>query len=811
MRSHTREHVSSTYCQYAGGLCDQPLVNVRQCTVFFLYPSRPPQIAKAIHGAVERNRQSRRWLSWEGLDIPGQIVFCEICKTMRATGLVAADITTLNYNVLFEIGYCFGLGKPILPIRDTTYVRDDPQYKRLGLFDTLRYQDFQNSQELERAIVRHEAREINTTLESNIDHERPMYLLKSPIDTEGSIRLLSTMKKSAYGFRTFDPRETSRLSVHEARRQVSSSVGIIVHLIAHERQGALVHNGRCAFVAGIAMAAGKHVLMIQEGTVSRPPIDYRDVVFAYDDPHMIRQRVISYIGQVQRTIELSEALGLDGPRPRGALEALDIGDVAAENEMQALQSYFVPTAEFNQARRGQARLIVGRKGSGKTAIFYRVRDEYASRHYELVLDLKPEGHQFVKLRDAVLSRLSPGSQQHVLTAFWTYLLLCELAHSITTSDREITLAHRDALTRRTWDRIRSLYEKHVTVPVQQGDFSERLLSLVDDIIERYPEGETDLFGTGKVTELVYREAIIDLESALTDYLRDKDHVWLLFDNLDKSWPTRGATDQDILILRSLLEATRKLQDRFERTRVEFRSIVFLRNDIYEHLILNTPDRGKETVASLDWTDQQLFREIVRRRMNYSLDCERDFAPLWREFFAVHVRGEDSFQYMLGRTLMRPRDLLNFITKAIQVAVNRDHDTVLEQDILQAERSYSDDMLQSIIFEMNDVYPGFPDIVYEFLEEPSRLARDQIGVILGRAEVPPDEQEQVTEILLWFSFLGLELDIENETYMYSVGYDLEKLKRLAKRRRRALVYVIHPAFRLGLECKTRAVDGETELR
>lgn len=60
--------------------------------------------------------------------------------------------------------------------------------------------------------------------------------------------------------------------------------------------------------------------------------------------------------------------------------------------------------------------MVGRKGAGKTPIFYGVRAAYKPSKSHLVLDLKPEGHQFTKLREVVLNELSPGLQQHVLTA-----------------------------------------------------------------------------------------------------------------------------------------------------------------------------------------------------------------------------------------------------------------------------------------------------------------------------------------------------------------------------------------------------------
>jgi hypothetical protein len=41
---------------------------------------------------------------------------------MRFTSIVVADVTTLNFNLMFKIGYAMGLGIPVLPIRDTQIV-----------------------------------------------------------------------------------------------------------------------------------------------------------------------------------------------------------------------------------------------------------------------------------------------------------------------------------------------------------------------------------------------------------------------------------------------------------------------------------------------------------------------------------------------------------------------------------------------------------------------------------------------------------------------------------------------------------------
>jgi len=65
---------------------------------------------------------------------------------MRFAELIIADVTTLNFNLLFEIGFALGLELPIIPIRDTTFTRNKREFERLGMLDTIGYLDFQNSE-----------------------------------------------------------------------------------------------------------------------------------------------------------------------------------------------------------------------------------------------------------------------------------------------------------------------------------------------------------------------------------------------------------------------------------------------------------------------------------------------------------------------------------------------------------------------------------------------------------------------------------------------------------------------------------------
>lgn len=143
-----------------------------------------------------------------------------------------------------------------------------------------------------------------------------------------------------------------------------------------QRIGALVHNARCALIAGLAVAKGKPVLLLQEEHFPQP-IDYRDIVYSYSHPNQIEAPITKLILHAIKSLQ--SAKKRDVSPPKKLLERLDLGDIAAENEVSALESYFVKTAQFREAKRGKARLVTGRKGSGKTAIFYALFSQLSNR------------------------------------------------------------------------------------------------------------------------------------------------------------------------------------------------------------------------------------------------------------------------------------------------------------------------------------------------------------------------------------------------------------------------------------------------
>ena len=251
----------------------------------------------------------------------------------------------------------------------------------------------------------------------------------------------------------------------------------------------------------------------------------------------------------------------------------------------------------------------------------------------------------------------------MLTAFWNYLLVAELAHRVVHHDGN--LPYRNPNLTAAFENVKALYAGDEET--EAADFSERLLRLVDTIVVDEQQLRS-VQSTSDITRLIHSESIRKLNDAVTAYLTlSRRDVWLLFDNLDKGWPIKAVRDEDILLLRGLLDATRKLQRQFSSRNIDLFATVFIRNDIYQHLILDPADRGKETAAILDWNDPELFEDVIGRRIVQSTGMDLSFDQIWANFFPAHVRGEDAFLFIISRTLMRPREVLRFMSACINTA------------------------------------------------------------------------------------------------------------------------------------------------
>src|SRR5271166_4519339 len=561
---------------------------------FIAYPGEPGEIGQSIEAGVHAHNQRfgpDTLRSWRENDIAGRFLSSPILDHIRESKCLIADISVSNFNVTYEIGYAIGIGRRVFLIKSRSVLGNEDEIRRVGIFDTLGYQLYDNARDLEAYFAT--LRDFSPIARTRSpDAGNPLYLLQFPFSTDVQNRIVARIKKARLRFRSFDPSEMSRLSANDALQGVSGAYGVVVPLPTSTMIDAHVHNLRAAFVAGLATGMERVTLLLQQGE-DPVPLDYRDFVHSFKHP----DRIDELIGRF--ALDVTEALQAPGIVPKmeggGFLANLDLGAPNAENELTTLVHYYLQTDEFQRTLRGEARIVVGRKGAGKTAVFAQVRDRVRSNRKMIVLDLRPEGYQLKKFKEQVLSYLEEGAKEHTITAFWEYLLLLEIAYKILEKDRDIHLKDHTLL--EPYRALEAAYSQDDYS--QEGDFSERMLRLVERI-GIYFENQHATTGTQRltrqqVTQFLYVHDIRELQQHVSEYLREKDGLRILFDNLDKGWATNGVTEEDALIVRCLLDATRKLEQTLRPRGIDVHSAVFIRNDVYSLVVSETPDRGKESV------------------------------------------------------------------------------------------------------------------------------------------------------------------------------------------------------------------------
>jgi hypothetical protein len=607
--------------------------------------------------------------------------------------------------------------------------------------------------------------------------------------------IVSAIKDSRVFFRSFDPLEVARLSSVWLIGEVSASTGVIIPILGEHVHDADRHNLRGAFLAGLSHGLQRETLILRySDEIDSGPTDFRDFI----KPVRSNLDISEHISELaENALVLGQSVRPSTKtRTKTPLQRLSLGASAAENEFRVLEDYFVETAEYLRTLRGEIRLVTGRKGTGKTAIFFRVRDTLRDKPNSIVLDLKPESHQLSRFREELLKIANIGVFDHTLAAFWYYVIISEVFIKIKAQLDHNARYEASAISR--GDEIDGLL---ANLQISgSGDFTSRLNRLTTIII---PEIENlnrtgNKFSPELLTNIVFKDGIGKLRSILFKNTTTKSKIVILFDNIDKGWPAGGVSEFDIRAVRLLIEALDTMRRDLGAQGREFLSVVFLRNDIYELLVEQTPDRGKSAQVSIDWTDRAKLRQLVFKRLQSNEQKPvLNFDKLWCVYFPACVRGQHAFDYFVDHCLMRPRFLINIIENAVAHAINRGHEHVEEEDCTDAVSQHANYLLSDFGYEIRDVSGVSADILYGFIGINSVLTKSDVFKCFRNAGIVEENMDHALWLLLWYGMIGIQTSKGVQKYIYDYQYDMKRLDADIRICDEEAVFVINPALHVAL--------------
>lgn len=347
-------------------------------SAFFAFPNEPPELKEPIlaAAALVLDHPSVRIQTWAELEIFGAAIPDQVRKGIEDAAVLVCDITKPNLNVYYEIGFSIGLGKAIAPVLNASFADAAADIQKDGLFDVIGYKAYDNSQTLAAILTDLPSSVLIDLYGKALNSSQPIYFLNAYRKTDFVNSIAAAIKDSKAFYRSFDPAETARFAIVQAISEVTASAGVVIPFLAPHVDDAARHNIRAAFLAGLARGLGRETLLIRHNSTGEPSpaLDYRDDVVGIKSEAEIAETVLAFC---TRTLIAAQSVRRPSARASAsALQRLTLGATSAENEFRTLDEYFLETSEYLRASRGEAGIVAGRKGSGKTAIFFMVRDAF---------------------------------------------------------------------------------------------------------------------------------------------------------------------------------------------------------------------------------------------------------------------------------------------------------------------------------------------------------------------------------------------------------------------------------------------------
>ncbi|MFC3077820.1 P-loop ATPase, Sll1717 family [Phenylobacterium terrae] len=739
--------------------------------VFVAYASGNKFHGDMIRTAAQTaSTDSRKLLPWSERDTSGSPISESVESWVERAESFVADISVVNANVTYEIGLAIGLGKPVRLIRSTHFPLKAIQ--NIGLLDTLGHDEYALDASLVKVLKKQDRSTPWPDLPKNRD--QPVFVLQPNNPTDWSLRITSAVKKIArLKYRHFNPWEISRLDAREAYEKTTSSYGVIASWVDGDSEEIIRNNQRAAFVFGLARGRGIPARLFAHEK-SQLPLDLQDQATRWYQYQDIDKAIRDFRDEVA---DLQHDFVQAQPSTTSILEQVSCGDPTAENEASGLAYYFLETEGYQRALNGEANVLVGRKGSGKTAVFLQVRDRTRANKDNIIIDLIPDGYQLVKMKEFILDQLARGARKEVISAFWEYVLWLEIAYKLLEKDQ--TRAYRDPSLLERYRKLEKLFTSRVDTGA--GDFSERLRRLSDGIIDRFRSaipatGEARHMNSSEVLQIVYGQDVHELRETVSDYLRVKGFVFFLLDNLDRFWTPGGFTDDDALIVVGLIESMQEITRKLTRRKLDFRWAIFVRSDVYEFLIRGMADYGKLSVQSLEWSDRDLLKVMFERRVTSGARISMRWDELWAQASAPHVGGKPALDFLVDGSLMRPRYLIRLFETARRRAITFGRHRIEESDYQAALKELGWQVIEDLDREIADLVPDSSDLLFEILQANGDLTAHKFKYIVGKRLHDAKAVEKLLDIMLWNGSIGV-MDGPNSKFIFDCGYKRQYLGAL----------------------------------
>lgn len=474
-----------------------------------------------------------------------------------------------------------------------------------------------------------------------------------------------------------------------------------------------------------------------------------------------------------------------------------LGDTTAENDNKMLSSAFIETPDFRTLIESDDRtVVVGRRGTGKSALFINLKKHWAKDKKTISLTFSPEDTEIIGFR----SLLRPFSGSFTLARaatrmLWRYAMLMEIAFYISKHYKLSDLVEKE-------DRLREHLDRWSE---SQTPFLTKCRKIAKSFLSIDSPEEA-------IGDLPLNLELASIEESVLKLLSKSDRrVVILMDRLDEGYEPDAI---GIGIIAGLAYAAVELNQKS----AFIRPIIFLRDNVFRALAKEDPDYSRNIegqVIRLHW-DWALLLLLAAKRMKvtFQLDIEKD-QRVWDRCTAGDLQGRDGFKKCLQFTLYRPRDLLSLLNESFFCSFRHGRSTAILEDLEYAAKSISVARLEDLWKEYQKIFPPIQAITSGFKNgEPELSVTSALFKIEQATETIEDSGDQaslsearllkasgILQSLYSVGFIGMH---DQNTSSFTFCHDGRTPDKGFESADKIL---IHPCYWLGLNLSKNALSPD----
>lgn len=448
---------------------------------------------------------------------------------------------------------------------------------------------------------------------------------------------------------------------------------------------------------------------------------------------------------------------------------MSIGEADAENDLNFLADCFVDIGDFEVIENTEApqSIVLGRTGIGKSALL-----EQLESSSENVIRIEPESLALRHISNSTILNFFEGLGVNLdifYNLLWQHTFAVELIKykynidSIQAKTNFIDLISNllsgNYKKQQALKYIEEWGDKFwVDTETRIKELTEKLeASLKSSISSNVPGVKITGGAGGAMTEEVKSEVIhygkkvvntvqIEKLAKLVNILADdifndrKQKTFIVIDRLDENW-----VDDELRykLIKALIETIKKF-----RAIKPVKIVITLRTDLLHRVLDKTKDSGFQPekynsfYLKMGWNRPQL-KSLLDMRINQLLKNKYTNSEVFFEdIFPNKIDKVTPLDYILDRTLMRPRDAIIFVNECLIEAQGKTE--ITGSMIKQAELAYSQGRLESLKFEWRTEHQLLEKYIELLHHKNSKFKVSSIldeeleQVILGLIEIPKEQ-------------------------------------------------------------------------